>query len=126
MRVAFVACSSWALTAFVVLPLMFTGVPPMGQLAWANDVQDRIDQAVAPLTQDLKAIKDKLDAQDRRSKELQILDLRQKVFETRVAQCKSRKFYDGNNPYTARLKALVDDLEDLTNRQYRPPLCEDL
>jgi hypothetical protein len=53
-RLAIVACSSSFLIFFLVLPAMFSELPRLGSLAWAQDV----DSKIAPLQQSVNDIKE--------------------------------------------------------------------
>lgn len=49
LRVALVACSSWIMLYFVIIPAALTGVPRLGALAWARDVDQKVQEAIAPI-----------------------------------------------------------------------------
>lgn len=103
------------------------GVPMLGSIAWANGTDEKIKTAVAPIQSKVdeiaaqtKAIKDRQVAKD-------LSDLRQKLFETRVAQCRARgKGEVKDNPYTIRMGELQDLHWALTQTYYLAAACEDL
>jgi hypothetical protein len=106
------------------------GIPMLGSLAWAGDTENKIEAAVNPI----KSAIDKVEQQTREIKEQQkakeLADLRQKLFETRIAQCKARAqkgFGDsGSNPYSLRMGELQALHFGLTSTYYNPSDCADL
>lgn len=111
----------------LVWALSPAGLPMIGAVAWANATDQKIQAAVNPIkskvdeiAQQTKAIKDAQDAKE-------LADLRQKLFETRVAQCKARgKGQSDSNPYTDRMRELQELHFNLTRTYYQPSACEDL
>jgi hypothetical protein len=125
-RVALVACSSWMFTFLVMVPLMFVGVPPFGSIAWSEDVQKQIERAIEPIQSDINEIKNRIEQQEEVEKRRQVRDLKQKIFETRVAQCNAKADKVESNPYSERLSDLQDEYAALTGRFLTLSECGDL
>jgi hypothetical protein len=125
-RVALVACSAWLFLFLILVPLIFIGVPPFGSLAWSEDVERQIQKAIEPIQADVTDIKRKVENQEEVEKRRQIRDLKQKIFETRVAQCKAKADQIEGNPYSQRLSDLQDEYSALTGRFLTLSECEDL
>ncbi len=64
LRVALVACASFMLVYGFIIPAMFIGFPVLGQLAWANELNTKVAQAVRPIEQKVTAIEGKVDKLD--------------------------------------------------------------
>ena len=103
------------------------GLPMLGGIAWANSTDQKIQSVVQPLQMKV----DEIARQTKQIKEQQdtkeLADLRQKLFETRVAQCKARtKGSSSDNPYSERMRELQELHFNLTRAYYQPSLCDDL
>jgi hypothetical protein len=70
-RLALVSCSAW-LTLFgalipVLIAVLFTGAPMIGQVAWAEDqdrkVNGKIEAAISPIQKKLESVDSKLNEQ---------------------------------------------------------------
>lgn len=105
------------------------GLPMLGAIAWANGTDLKIQAAINPLQNKV----DKIEQQTRQIKEQQenkeLNDLRQKLFETRIAQCKARgngKGNGGDNPYSNKMRELQDLYFSLAHVYYSVSDCADL
>lgn len=123
--------------AGVVWALSPIGLPMIGAIAWANGTDQKIQAAIDPLkakvdeiAQQTKAIKEQQDSKE-------MADLRQKLFETRIAQCKARAEdgelnktsktrTNGDNPYSTKMRELQDLYFFKTHVYYVEPDCRDL
>jgi len=129
----------WRINNMVLLITMFlgmliwalspTGLPMLGAIAWANTVDQKIQAAVNPIQSKVDKIAQQTDQIKAQQDAAELSNLRQKLFETRVAQCKARaqgKDRGGNNPYTDRMQELQSLHYNLTHSYYQAPACEDL
>lgn len=117
--ILFCGMVTWALSP--------SGVPFLGAIAWANDTDKKIQQAVAPIQSKVDQIAAQTDAIKTQQSTRELSDLRQKLFETRVAQCKARtKGIDAGNPYSIRMGELQNLHYVLTKTYYLAPDCSDL
>lgn len=64
LRVAMVACGSFMVVYGFIIPAMFTGFPVLGQLAWANDINTKISEAIKPIEGKVNTIETKVDKLD--------------------------------------------------------------
>ena len=98
-----------------ILYAMFIGWPKVGQLAWANETDEKIAstmQSVARLSDDAKEIKAQLLAQD--------------LFKTRRDQCDAIANATGARFWTERLMKMRQDYSRLTGEDYDLPDCSEL
>jgi hypothetical protein len=108
----------WALTS----P---RGLPIVGAIAWANDTDAKIKAAIDPVQGKLDEISRQMEHIKKHQDSKEFDDLRQKLFETRIAQCQARS-PKGNNPYASKMNELQQQYHALTNTWYTPDSCEDL
>ena len=101
------------------------GLPIAGAIAWANDTDAKIEKAVTPIQQKLNEIVKQTEDIKKQQDAKEFNDLRQKLFETRIAQCQARS-PKGNNPYAAKMNELQQQYHNLTGAWYAPDNCEDL
>lgn len=118
LRTALVACSAFLTVGAIVLPAMFVGLPKIGQLAWAGEVDDKIAAAFSPLDRRLTSIE---------SIQIEILrgQYSQQIRDLHRARCTStdehvRRRMDGEID-TAQAK-----YRNLTGERYPLPACKDL
>lgn len=121
--VCFGALISWGL-----LP---GGLPLLGSIAWAGDTDQRIKAAVNPIQSKVDAIEQTTRQIQQKQNAKELADLRQKLFETRVAQCKARTknatAFAADNPYSIKLRELQELHYGLTSTYYPVPSnCDDL
>ncbi len=60
LRTAFVACATCAVVFLFVVPTLVPFIPFMAKVAWADDVDDKINSAMKPVLQQLKEQNDAL------------------------------------------------------------------
>ena len=94
MRLALVACSAWLMLVFVVLPALFTGLPMLGQVVWAQDGDERIQEAVAPVAAQVTRLEKQIGDVDQKTDALLLSQLRAELRDTRRLQCKAIKADD--------------------------------
>lgn len=117
--VAFCVVLTWALSP--------TGLPMLGSVAWASGTEQKINAAVAPIQTKVDAIEQQTRQIKEQQDEQKLADLRQKLFETRLAQCKARgKGEEIGNPYSIRMAELQNIHFSLTRTYYVPSDCADL
>lgn len=63
-RVALVACSAWLYVFLVITPVLFTGAPLIGRVAYANEtdriIDSKIAAAVSPIQKSVEALDGKV------------------------------------------------------------------
>lgn len=133
----------WRINNMVLLITMFlvllvwalspSGLPMLGSIAWAQTVDQKIQAAVNPIQSKVDKIAQQTDQIKAQQDARALTDLRQKLFETRVAQCKARAQgkdrktdAPGSNPYSDRMRELQEQHFSLTRSYYQVPGCEDL
>ncbi len=111
--------------AFALTP---SGIVMLGSIAWADDVNSKIESAVKPIQTAVDAIATQTKEIKEQQKARELADLRQKLFETRIAQCKarSRKQTEEGNPYTKRMDELQLQHFNLTQTYFQAADCDDL
>lgn len=101
------------------------GLPMLGSIAWADGTDVKIRSVMAPLQSKIDKIEDQTRQMRDRQEAKDLTDLRQKLFETRVAQCEARTRGKGN-PYTKQMSDLQGLHYALTRTYYAPSDCADL
>lgn len=111
----------------LMMALSPTGLPMLGAIAWANPIEQKIQTAITPIQKKMEEISQQTQAIKDQQDEKDLADLRQKLFETRIAQCKARALKRGEaGPYTQRMGELQALHYKLTKTYYTPADCEDL
>lgn len=126
LRVALVACASFMSLLFVVFPSLFVGLPQLGKVAWADEVDDKIAQVVEPIRRDVEVIKSAVGEAKQESLRTRIWLLGNEVFKARQEQCNAIKAGSGARFWTERLLELKSEYEALAGRTYDVPSCEEL
>ena len=117
LRTALVACSSFLSIVFIVLPALFVGLPKLGQVAWAGEVDDKIAKAIEPVLTEQRAQGEVL-------KEIRIDQLATKLRELHALRCQADSYG------RARVDREIDPAQrkyfELTGYRYPLPACTDL
>ena len=125
LRTALVACSSFLLVLFVVLPAMTVGLPRIGTLAWAGEVDDKIEQATAPIKAQLGQIATQLATQEQIQKRILAGQLAAQARDLHRLKCTTTDDYT-----RARMERDIEDAQQeyraLTGERYPLPACKDL
>lgn len=131
---ALVACILFALVFFII-PAMLWAVPRMGSLAWAGDVDTKIEAAIGPIRRDIENIKNK-DIQEIKdavarsnatANDIKASLLGQSILNARRAQCDA---INGGTParfWADRVLELRDQYRRLTGEGFEMPAsCAEL
>lgn len=117
LRVTLVACTTFLLVVFGVLPAMTVGLPRIGSIAWAAEVDDKIAKAIEPVLTEQRAQGEVL-------KEIRIDQLATKLRELHAVRCAA----DGTG--RARLDWEIEAAQrkyvNLAGYRYPLPACKDL
>lgn len=125
-RIAAVACASFAITNFVVLPAMFLGLPMLGQLAWANDQNTKVAQALVPLEKRFTALEGKVDSLDSVVRQQWAFSLATQIKEARAVWCTAPA---GSNTRTCAqddIDRLQSEYQSLKGDRYPVAPCSEL
>ena len=117
-RTALVACSGFLLTVFVILPAMFVGLPKVGQIAWAGEVDDKIAAAISPLNARLTNI------------EANQIELLRGWYSQRLRDLQAARRTATDEHVKRRMDNEIDDAQaryrGLTGERYPLPACAEL
>jgi len=132
LRTALVACSSFLTVLLVVLPAMFTGLPKLGQIAWAGEVDDKIAEALGPVREEIGKVADKhramaMDLEATRAMVRRVLigNLAAQLRDLNRMRCAA-----SDAAVRARAERDIEDSQQeyigLTYERYPLPACKDL
>lgn len=126
----FYTMSYLTIVSWMIFVVLTTGIPAFGvsRVTWAGEIDGKVIAAVQPVADEVSSIKGKLAAIKLTQDQATLVNLKQQLFETKVAHCKAKKLkpLEQNNPYTNRLAELQDAFFALTGRAYPLPICDDL
>lgn len=113
----------------IVVPVLFTGLPVIGQVAWANDVDATIDKkvtaAVAPISEQVTKLQAAVDQQGKSAKALLARLSGEQIDTLAKRRCKSSDIEE--REYLSReINRLRDEFEETQGRRYRELTCDQL
>jgi hypothetical protein len=123
-RVGLIACSAWIVLAFFVIPAMITGVPKLGQLAWAGEVDKKIEDAMLPLREDNEATNQNLKALTEQTKINQSFLIEGQLHAAQRAWCESDKKGQRAPIAAQRIDELKKQYKKLTGEHPYIPTCQ--
>lgn len=129
LRTALVACSSFMLVVAIVLPSMFIGLPKVGQVAWSDEVDDKIkvgvDEASRPIYAELGAIKAEQSVQGEALRSIQLDIITQKLRELHALRCRTTDAH-GREQLEAEIEVAQRRFRTITGDRYPLLPCKDL
>ena len=125
-RLTVVACSAWLTLFLLVLPAMIVGLPLVGKVAWASDLDQKIAAAVAPVQQAANDAAQSSQDQARETKALKLQLLERDLFTAIIEKCEAKRLGTGVRVWTERLQKLKTDYATMTGYLYDEPDCSDL
>lgn len=125
-RLTIVACSAWLMLFLGVLPAMLVGLPLIGRVAWASDIDQKIAAAVAPVQQAANDAAKASQDQAKQTRALKMQLLERDIFAAITAKCEAKSRGSGVRFWTERVQQLKGEYQDLTGRAYDEPDCSDL
>lgn len=132
LRVAVVACSSWLLLYLGVMPALVIGLPMIGRVAWAEDMEDKVDQyhreTVMPIQRDVAEIKAAVESIKESISAGAMTSMRNELREMRRLYCRAREA--GNSElarrYARDIEYSREVYEKTSGTNWHMPQCEDI
>jgi hypothetical protein len=125
LRVTLVACASFLTLTFLVLPAMTIGLPRIGSVAWGSEVDDKIEQAIAPVNAQLVEIKAQLDRGQEVQKRILQGQLASQLRDLHRLECTTT-----DEMTRSRMERDIEDAQQeyrtLAGERYPLPACKDL
>lgn len=126
-RMTLVACGAFMTVWGVVIPALTVGLPLVGRVAWADEVDRKIEQVVGPIRQDFANLKREANAAQAVNQRIQrrilMNQLAQQLRDLQRIRCA-----DGQGEHTVdrlddEITAAQDEYRELTGERYPLPPC---